>query len=377
LAFPNAVQVARVRGIPIRLHLTFLLVLPFFAFVMAQSYFTQGDAFPDAPSLAWGALLAVVLFACVTLHELSHSLVAQRYGITVRSITLLPIGGVSQMEDLPREPGRELRVAAAGPLVNFVIAGPVLAWSFLGHVPDVAPRFGEFVKAVGLVNVALGAFNLLLPAFPMDGGRVLRSLLARRMEFARATHYAAGIGRALAMAMGLVGLLTLGGGGIWLLLIAFFIYMGASEEERAVRVQVTLGGLRVRDLMTPHPVVLRPEQTLEEAFRTMVQTKHVGFPVVGPDGAVVGFLGLQELGAVERAHHTITPVALAMRKDVPMIPPDALATEALRRMGSTGDEHLVVAESGKLAGLLSKTDVSRVVRILAVEQGAEPGDLGV
>jgi CBS domain-containing protein len=177
--------------------------------------------------------------------------------------------------------------------------------------------------------------------------------------------------------MALVGLLTLGGGGILLLLIAFFIYAGASEEERAVKVQVTLGGLRVRDLMTPHPVTLRPEQTLEEAFRTMVVTKHVGFPVVDAAGNVAGFLGLQELGQVDRAQYAITTVGAAMRKEPAMIPPDALATDALRRMTGSGDEHLVVAEFGKLAGLLSKTDVSRVVRILAVEQGAEPGELGV
>jgi Zn-dependent protease len=378
LALPSTLQVARVRGIPIRLHLTFLLVLPFFAYVMAESYFSDGQGgVPDALGLAWGAALAVVLFACVTLHELSHSLLAQRYGIRVRSITLLPIGGVSQMEELPREPGRELRVAAVGPVTNFVLAAPLLAWLWFGHVPDLAPRFRDFVQAAAYTNVALGAFNLLLPAFPMDGGRVLRSLLARRMEFARATKYAAGVGRALALAMGLLGFLTLGGGGIWLLLIAFFIYMGASEEERVVQVQATLGQLRVRDLMTAQPVVLGPDMTLEDAFRVMVQTKHVGFPVLDPGGRVEGFLGLAELGKVERAMYPLTAVRLVMRLDAPSVSPDALATDALRQMGSAQEEHLLVLEHGGLAGLLTKTDVTRVVRILAVERGAEPGDLGV
>jgi len=210
----------------------------------------------------------------------------------------------------------------------------------------------------------------------MDGGRVLRSLLARRMPFPRATHYAAGVGRALALAMGLFGLLSLGGGGIWLLLIAFFVYTGASEEERSVQVQATLGQLRVRDLMTPHPVVLRAEQSLEDAFRTMIETKHVGFPVVDDEGRVLGFLGLKEMGAIDRPNYPVTAVRLAMRIDVPTIAPDALATEALRRMTTGQEENIVVLAEGKLAGLLTKTDVSRVVTILAVQRGEEPQHVG-
>jgi CBS domain-containing protein len=262
-------------------------------------------------------------------------------------------------------------------LVNFVIAAPLLLALQAGQVPDQPPGFHAFVQAMAYINVALGAFNLLLPAFPMDGGRVLRSLLARRMPFPKATRYAASVGRALALAMGLLGFLTLGGGGVWLLLIAFFIYMGASEEERAVNVQATLGTLRVRDLMTSQPVVLRPQQTLEEAFRRMVETKHVGFPVVDEDGRVVGLLGLPEMGKIESVHYPATPVRLAMRVELPSIAPDALATDALRRMSSEQEEHLLVLDGGRLAGLLTRTDVSRIVRILAVEQGQEPGEVGV
>lgn len=374
---PSAIQIGSVRGIPIRLHLTFLLVLPFFAYLMSQSYFAPEGGSPTPLGYVWGTLLAIALFACVTLHELSHSITAQRYRIKVRSITLLPIGGVSQMEDLPKEPRKELLVSAAGPLTNFVIAAPLLLALFLGLVPEPLPQFREFVRWVGLLNVFLGAFNLLLPAFPMDGGRILRALLAARMPFARATKYAAGVGRAIAFAMGIVGFLTLGGGGIWLLLIAFFIYMGASEEERVVQVMHTLGSLRVRDLMTPSPVILRTDDTLEQAFRIMVETKHVGFPVVDHEGRVAGFLGLPELGKIERAHYPVTPVRLAMRLNLPTVGPDDLATEALRQMTMNSEEHLVVMEQGRLAGILTKTDVSRVVRILAVEQGAEPGELGV
>jgi Zn-dependent protease/predicted transcriptional regulator len=372
LALPTAIQLGRVRGIPIRLHWSFLPVLPLFAFVMADAYFAAPDRGPGALDLVWGAALAIALFACVTLHELSHSLTAQRYGIKVRSIVLMPIGGVSQMEEMPKEPRRELLISAAGPLTNFVIAAPLLALTWLNLVPDVAPDFVDFVRWVGLINVSLGAFNLLLPAFPMDGGRILRAVLASRMDFAKATKYAAGVGRALALAMGLVGMFTFGGGGFWLVLIAIFIYMGASEEERLVQVITTLGDLRVRDLMTAAPVILRPEDTLEQAFRVMVQTKHVGFPVVDQDGRVVGFLGLPELGHIDRLHYPVTPVRLAMRLNVPTIEPTARATDAMRLMTNANEEHLVVLDHGRLAGILTRTDLSRIVSILSVERGAAP-----
>lgn len=373
---PSSFQIGRVRGIPIRLHLTFLLVLPFFAFFMGQAYFAPEGQTVTGLGLVWGALLAIVLFACVTLHELSHSVTAQGYGIRVRSITLLPIGGVSQMEELPKEPRKELLISAAGPLTNFVIAAPLLALSAGGLVPAVAPQFGDFVRWAGLLNLLLGAFNLLLPAFPMDGGRILRAALAARMNFAKATRYAASVGRALAFAMGIVGFFTLTAGGIWLLLIAFFIYMGASEEERVVNVMQTLGTLRVRDVMTSEPATLAADASLEEAFRAMVETKHVGFPVVDEAGSVAGFLGLPELGKVDRGLYGTTRVREAMRP-APSIHPDALATEALRQMSLNNEEHLVAIEDGRLAGILTKTDVSRIVRILAVERGSDLGELGV
>jgi CBS domain-containing protein len=281
----------------------------------------------------------------------------------VRSITLLPIGGVSQMEEMPKEPTRELLVSAAGPLTNFVIGLPILAISQLGLVPELLPQFQDFVSSVALLNLTLGAFNLLLPAFPMDGGRILRSLLARRMPFPKATKYAAGVGRAIAFGMGLLGFVTLPNG-VFLLLIAFFIYTGASEEERSVEVNAVLGNLRVRDLMTSAPVILRSDDTLEQAFRVMVETRHVGFPVVDPMGNVLGYVGLQELGKVAREHYPLTAVRLVMRLNVPTVDPGALATDALRQMTQSNEEHLVVVEQGRLAGILSRTDVSRIVSIL-------------
>ncbi|HVL86463.1 MAG TPA: site-2 protease family protein [Candidatus Thermoplasmatota archaeon] len=255
--------VGRVRGIPIRLHVTFLLVLPFFAYIMAEAYFDRGEGFPGPLALVWGGALAVTLFASVVLHELSHSLTAMRYGVRIKSITLLPIGGVSAMERMPSEPWQERRIALAGPVVNFAIGLPIVAVTRLELIPAIVPQFDTFVGWVGWLNVLLGAFNLFLPAFPMDGGRVLRATLAARMGYDRATGWATGIGRALAFVMGAFGFVMLlrgAGGGIWLLLIAFFIYLGANEEERMVGMTTRLGDLTVERIMTRQPETSRPRR---------------------------------------------------------------------------------------------------------------------
>lgn len=231
-----SLQIGQVRGIDIRLHWSFLLVLPVFAYLIARAYFAEpiGDATPSAGAWAWGAALAIALFGSVLLHELGHSLVATRNGITVRHITLLPIGGVSAIPQPPRDPGLEARYTIAGPLVNFALAIPfgVLAWALtagavfpIWDLPDPI----AFLAWTAILNVFLGAFNLFLPAFPMDGGRLLRALLARRMRFERATVIAARIGQGLAVLMGIAGFLL---GNILLILIAVFVGFGAAAEAQ-------------------------------------------------------------------------------------------------------------------------------------------------
>jgi len=363
--------VGRVRGIPIRLHVTFLLVLPFFAYIMAEAYFDRGEGFPGPLALVWGGALAVTLFASVVLHELSHSLTAMRYGVRIKSITLLPIGGVSAMERMPSEPWQERRIALAGPVVNFAIGLPIVAVTRLELIPAIVPQFDTFVGWVGWLNVLLGAFNLFLPAFPMDGGRVLRATLAARMGYDRATGWATGIGRALAFVMGAFGFVMLlrgAGGGIWLLLIAFFIYLGANEEERMVGMTTRLGDLTVERIMTRQPETLSPEATLDVVFDRMLATKHLHFPVTEGDRAL-GVVGLTDVASVDRSTHPTTRVRDILKPTFPALPPEAPAADALRKLSEGQDDMILVLRDGRLEGIVTRTDVARIVQILGAGAG--------
>ncbi|HPJ30072.1 MAG TPA: site-2 protease family protein, partial [Methanothrix sp.] len=237
----SALQIGRIAGIPIRLHVTFLLIIPFVAYVF--STFTQstslslfgevrqfaygfGAVEPFATRLSYSLAFSLLLFLCVALHELGHSFVAMRYGIKIRSITLYIFGGVASMEDIPRDPGMEARMAVAGPSVSGIIGVGCTLLSFQsalllggGH------PLTTLLWTLGLINIVLMVFNLL-PAFPMDGGRVLRAWFASRMPYVEATRRAANIGKFFAVLMFFLGLF---GGGILLVVIAFFIYIAASD----------------------------------------------------------------------------------------------------------------------------------------------------
>ena len=352
--------VARVRGIPVRLHWSLLAVLPFFAYVMAREYF-PGEGV-DATDLVWGSGLAVVLFLSVLLHELSHSLTAVGLGHRVESILLLPIGGVSQMESMPERPRDEFRVTVVGPLTNYAIAAPALAVHFLGLVPDPMTHLAAFVRWTGWLNVGIGTFNLFLPAFPMDGGRLLRAALAQRIGARRATHVAARVGRVLAFGMVLLGFLALPAG-IWLMLIGLFIYLGAGAEESSTTLRVLLRDVRARDLMTPDPVTVAPGDSLEDVHRAMLRTRHTSFPVA-VDDRVLGCIGLDELSQVERERLGEVRVEQVMQGEVPRVGPGTSAQEVFRLMQRSPHGHAVVVEDGRLVGVVSNTDVQRLVQVL-------------
>jgi len=357
-----------VRGIPVRVHWSLLLVLPLFAYVMARQYFAGEDAL-TLRSIAWGSALAVTLFLSVLVHEFSHSFMALRLGSRVRSILLMPLGGVSQMESMPERPRDEFLVTVVGPLTNFLIAGPLLVLHFLQVVPDPG-GLATYVRWAGWLNVGLGAFNLFLPAFPLDGGRLLRAALASRMGLRQATRTAAAIGRGLAFLLGVFGLLALNAGGIWLILIAFFIYLGAGAEESATTLRALLRGRTARDLMTAQPVALAPDDTLDDVQRTMLRTRHLSFPVL-QDGKVVGCLGLEEMAAIDHDRLAATLVRDAMSPEIPRVAPDEAAEALVRRLQESGHGHAVVLDGDDVVGIVSRSDVQRLVQILdALGDGA-------
>ncbi|MBS1262857.1 MAG: Zinc metalloprotease [Methanonatronarchaeales archaeon] len=363
----SSYRIATIMGIPIRVHVTFLLILPVFAVVFAINPSLFGDIQPAWLSYALGGVLAVVFFFCVLLHELGHSYVALRNDIQIKSITLIIFGGVSQMEEVPRDSRVEMLMALAGPAISLVIGVTLIAvYLLLGFstVPlpgESVPVSGRVIGWLGLINVLLAAFNLI-PAFPMDGGRVLRSLLSRRLPYLDATSRAASLGKAFAFMLGLFGFLTLPGG-LWLILIAFFIYLGAGQEEVGTRVSFTLEGVDVARIMTREVTTVGPETELDEVVELMLERKHTGYPVLS-NGRLVGIITLDDVHSVPRERRNRTTVEGAMSTELVTATPDTPAFDALKVMSRRGFGRLPVVENGELVGIISRTDLTRALEIL-------------
>ncbi len=356
-----AVRLATVAGIPIRLHFTFLLFLVWVGM--------RGGG-------ALGIALVCTLFLCVVLHELGHSLVALRYGIPVADITLYPIGGVARIEKRPQA-RQELWIALAGPAVNVIIA-LVLYAGLIGTgglVPADVTRAAHggwrgFAETIMMANIALVLFNLI-PAFPMDGGRVLRALLALRLPPERATAIAAGIGQFIAIAVGLWAMLT---GAYWYLFIAFFVYIGAGQEAFAYRQAALIEGVLVKQAMLTDVRTLTVGTTLKEAADVLLDTSQHDFPVVHGD-AVQGILTRDSLlrGLAEGGPGAY--VAGAMRRDFLSAGPDDDLGELLPRLQAQPGPLLVLdaANDNRLLGMVTGENVAEffaVRQIVAARNGS-------
>ena len=371
-------KIGSIRGIPIKLHLTFLIILFAFIWVFAVSDFrietlgiTLGFGGMDISTglkYLLGAITSVLFFSTLLFHELSHSLVAQSYGVHIRSITLFVIGGVSQMEEIPREPRMEARISAAGPALSLGIG--ILTYAIYYTFGPVSPAETEatfenaaliVVGIIAFYNIFLGLFNLI-PAFPMDGGRILRAWFAMRMPYIDATRRAVAVGKSFAIAMGIFGLFL---GGPILIAIAIFIYLGASGEEKATVISITLEGVKVRDVMTgvPDVIYVPPDWTLEQLIDVMFKTRHMGYPVqesqTSPVLGVITFADVQRVPASERA---TTRVEDVMKREIVSIRPDADAFDALKRMSSRNLGRLIVMEDGQMVGIVSRTDLMRAIQ---------------
>ncbi len=359
----SSVKIGSVMGIPIRLHITFLLILPIFAYVFAinpQPFGFEGVE-PPITRYSLSVLTAILLFASIVLHELAHSYMAMRYGVKIESITLFLFGGVSAMEEIPRKPGQEAKMASAGPLTSLVIGFACLL--IYGNVISPNPALSQSpvyltIWILGVMNLVLGIFNLL-PAFPMDGGRVLRSFYARRMSYVKATQSAAAVGKFFAILMAIFGILV---GNLWFPLIALFIYVGASEEERSTRAEVTLENILVKDIMTRNVVSVSPSLSVEDLVKFMFEKRHMGYPVMEGDSlkGIVTFTDIQRIPYVERP---VAQVSDIMTRDVISVPPDAQASDVLRLVSSKNIGRVMVIDNGAVVGILSRTDLVRILRL--------------
>ena len=369
-----AFSIGRIAGIPIRLHITFLAIIPIVAYifstftattpleVLGQVYdLSYGFAAVEPPEVRWAYsfAFAILLFLCVALHELGHSFVAMRYGIKIRSITLYIFGGVASMEDIPRDPSMEARMAVAGPGVSGILgAGTILlslqAASLLGGGHPLT----TLLWTLGVINIILMIFNLL-PAFPMDGGRVLRAWFASRLPYVEATRRAATIGKFFAVIMGFLGLF---GGGILLVVIAIFIYIAANDEEKATAIVVPLEGVKVRDIMSRDLRTVSPDTTVPEIMNLMFREKHRGYPVM-EGGRLAGIVTISDVQKVPEERRGTTVVGDVMVRAIYVIEPNADAAEAMKKMMERQIRRLPVMEDGELVGIVSRSDLLRAIEI--------------
>jgi len=364
----SGIKLFTVRGIEVKMHITFPLIL-----VVAAVQFGFLNTGKFSPSgAAFGIVATLLLFICVVIHELTHSLTATQMGFPVHDIVLMPLGGVSQMERMPERPAQEFLMAVVGPLSNVVIAIVLVVAGLLLRV-DVGRNIMKLLTAptrlgwadllpyLIFTNVALAVFNLI-PAFPMDGGRVLRALLATVMPFARATALAVNVGQGLAWLLGLAGLLT--SNFLWVL-IAVFVYAGASQEGRMIQVKNALQGLRVRQVFSRRALVLAPDDPISHATDLALESFQSDFPVC--DGErIVGLLTYTDMLRALKHHQPETPVREVMRTAFPAVRLDDELFEIHRQMAEAGLDALPVIDKGYFLGLLTRRDITEVYQLLSV-----------
>jgi stage IV sporulation protein FB len=355
-ASPWAIKVGRLAGIPVRIHLTFFLLLLWFGNVSAS----EGEGFFG------GVVFMLLLFACVVLHELGHALTARHWGVRTSEIVLYPFGGVARVDRMPS--GRaELVIALAGPLVNLVLAGMLGVALFVlrSHSPGTleeliadAPVLWQLLWA----NLILFGFNLL-PAFPMDGGRVLRAALSLVLGEARATQIAATVGQGLALVFAVLAFVPPPVKPMWLL-IAFFVFVGAGQEAAYQKSRAAVRGLTARDAMVTRFETLAPQDPMARAAELLLATQQQDFPVLDAWGRVAGVLhrsallaGLATEGGKE------TAVLEAMDREPPQVRPDTPLEEILRLFQSRPTQPILVVGDAGLEGMITLDNFGELLEI--------------
>jgi Zn-dependent protease len=341
-------------GIDVYVHTTFLILIAWVALAHWQ-------AEQSVAAVLEGVAFILALFGCVVLHEFGHALTARRFGIKTRDITLLPIGGLARLERMPDDPRQELWVALAGPAVNVVIAATLFALlqatGRLAPLAALGVTSGSFVERVMMVNVFLAGFNML-PAFPMDGGRVLRAMLAIRMDYTRATQRAATIGQGMALLFGLLGLFA----NPFLIFIALFVWIGAGQEAAMTQMKAALGGIPLERAMITDFRTLSPHDSLARAVELLLSGAQQDFPVV-ESGAVVGILTRADLLTALAREEQQSPVADIMRRNFLVADASDMIDVAFQRLQGDDCHTIPVIRRGMLIGLLTMDNLGEFLRV--------------
>jgi Zn-dependent protease/predicted transcriptional regulator len=369
-------RIGRLFGIPILIHYSFILVIPLFAWIIGSQITLTTDMINEIflvpvdttlittgyiPYLL-GTIVALGLFAGVLVHELAHSLVARKKGIRINSITLMIFGGIATMEEGVPDPKAELPMALVGPIASLVVglicSGIVYAVPAVTTNPAVAGVLIFIFGYLGVLNIILFAFNLL-PAFPMDGGRVLRAWLAKRMPLHRATKIAADVGKGFAIVFGLIGLFFFSP---FLILIALFIYIGASMESTAVKYSYLLQDVTVGDMMSSPVISVSPTLPVTQVITMMYTSKHLGFPVVERD-TLIGMVTLADVNRMASIDREAMQVRDIMTRDPITLPPTAPVIDALKIMSARNFGRIPIVHDGKILGIVTRTDIIKVTEL--------------
>ncbi len=354
----GSLRLITIRGIDIRLHFTFPLILIWAAF---QFGFMAGNL----TGAIFGVVAILILFFLVTLHELGHSFAAQYYNVRVKQIVLSPIGGVAQLSHIPEKPFQEFIIVLAGPMVNLIVA-ILMAMVFLTPAASFSDPISVMMGVSGFnlnslfsyiffYNILLGLFNMI-PAFPLDGGRILRSLLAMRLDYVKATKIAAAVGRVAAVAIGVYGLTN---GGFFLIFIAFFIYMGASQEAKLVENRAFLRNFTVEDVYSPSVFRLLPDSTVQQAKNIMVFGGQRSFPVADGD-TLVGFLTYSDYLRASQNSVAHALVAPFVRQDIEPVSFNDDLFVVYQRLIDEQMEALPVVFNGRFMGMITIQQIAEL-----------------
>jgi Zn-dependent protease/CBS domain-containing protein len=369
-------RIGRLFGIPILIHYTFLIVIPLFAWIIGSQISLTVDMLREIYQVpiditvvtagfmpyVLGTIVALGLFFGVLVHELAHSLVARSKGIAINNITLMIFGGIATMEEGVPDPKAELPMALVGPIASlfFGIVCSLLVYAVPSMTadPGTAGVLIFIFGYLGVLNIILCAFNLI-PAFPMDGGRVLRAFLAKRMPLHRATQIAADIGKGFAILFGIIGLFAFSP---FLILIALFIYIGANMESSAVRYSHLLQDVTVGSMMSTQVTTVPPTLPLAQVISMMYASKHLGFPVIDRD-TLVGMVTLADVNRTSSIDREAMQVRDIMTRDPITLPPTAPVIDALKIMSARNIGRIPIVADGKIVGIVTRTDILKVTEL--------------
>ena len=349
-----SLSIGSIAGTAVRIHITFIL---FLVWIFAASYVSGGA---DA---AWSGLLFIVLlFACVLAHEFGHIFTARAFGVATPDVTLLPIGGVARLERIPEKPSEEFLIAIAGPLVNVAIAAGLMAFGgadlSAGHLTAVESGQVAMADRLAAVNLFLALFNMI-PAFPMDGGRVLRALLAIRMGHVRATEVAAAIGQAFAFVLGFIGLFS----NAMLIFVAIFVYLAAASEAQLVAVRAMARDVPVTAAMITQFATLTPDMTIDNAIEVLLRTSQTEYPVVD-SGRPIGVLGRNDMIRALKQLGPEARVAEAMTAPLPTVSQRRCLEEAIRVLQEKSAPAVAIVDAaGVISGLVTSETIGEMIMV--------------